>query len=780
MPKQLVTFITLVSLLTLFPSAFARVRLSNLTPTISPSDKSRNSSCPTCQAAQQKNDPLSKLDNLSTLGRSTQINPFAPLRRSMFDGLSVNLVRTARGNLGFGLTDLHLPGHVPIVFQRSYVSDRREDVGLGVGWSFVFTDRININADAATLTDINGTLAFHREGQSQRFVLQSDEPGIHQQFEIADEETITERAGDVTRTYKRIGEAYRLTRITGPNGINVQIIHDDLGKIIRVANDPGGSLTFKWTEGRDGRLAAVVDSAGRRLTFRQDGHRLRSVIDLNGSEWTYDYANGQLSRAADPLGRVVLRARYDQSGRVLESGDALGWTKYNYDFGGASLSRRTVVTDPLGAATIYEQTDRGALATVKDDEGYSVRVEYNAANLPVRISDSSSQEIRFGYDAQNRLLSQSRNGAVDRAYSFGADGRPSSIVEGTERTELTLDARGQIIAAQSSDPARSYTATYDSHGAITQLKSKNREISFAYDGQGNEIALTYSDLGRFSYERDAAGRVAAAYFPSGLSFVNEYDARGAFIKQSDNRGNAVTVQRDASGAPIAYIRADGKQMRAVRDEAGRVVSETDFDGNVRRFAYNSRGALIDYTVRGKHRRFEYDHRGRLKAVVDDGGIVKRVERDERGQIRRLSYSTNLAKVQIVPFQSLAERRWAHTPALQDPPPDCCGDDVITIDTWAPYYPGTGGSASGIHGPLLNTGPTGPGGTTPPYDPTDCAMYLASCFIGILAFPGLVVALDAACPATFGITCFAALVAMVGGPLLTILACAKAYNVCRLG
>src|SRR5882762_916082 len=64
MPKRLVTIITLVSLLTLFPSAFARVGLSNPTLT-SASDKSRISSCPTCEALSQKNDPLNRLDNLS-------------------------------------------------------------------------------------------------------------------------------------------------------------------------------------------------------------------------------------------------------------------------------------------------------------------------------------------------------------------------------------------------------------------------------------------------------------------------------------------------------------------------------------------------------------------------------------------------------------------------------------------------------------------------------------------------------------------------------------------
>jgi YD repeat-containing protein len=632
----------------------------------------------------------------------------------MFDGFSANLVNTGRGNLAFGLTDLYLQGRMPIVFQRSYVSDRREDIGLGVGWSFVFADRINVEGDAATLTDMNGTLAFQRDGQSQRFVLQVNEPGIHQQFEMAGGETIIERAGDVTRTYEKIGAAYHLSQITLPGGLSVLITHDAAGRIIRAASDPGGSLTYQWSEGKDARLLGVVDSAGRRVAFRQDGHRLRAVVDLNGSVWNYDYTNSGLSKAVDPMGRVLLRTRYDRFDRVTESGDAVGSTRYDYDFGGTSLSRRTVVTDPLGAVTVYEQTDRGALAVIKDDEGRSARLEYNVANRPVRISDSSGVEITFGYDAQNRLLDQSNNGTVDRAYSFGADGRLSSIVEGTERTDLTFDGRGQVIAAQSTDPGRSYAATYDSRGGLTRLKSKEREVLFEYDGLGNETAQTYSDVGRFSNERDAAGRVAASHLPSGLSFFNEYDTSGAFIKQSDNRGNAVTVQRDASGAPIAYIRADGKQMRAVRDDVGRVIRDTDYDGNVRTFAYDARGGLTDSTIRGKHRKYQYDHRGRLSAIVDDDGATRKVERDGRGQIRRLSYSPIASlsplRLQARSFRSSVDRSWAHAPALQDPPPGCCDDPIIT-DIWAPYWPSASGGGSGgnYHPPLEEAPGEGGGG-----------------------------------------------------------------------
>ncbi len=121
----------------------------------------------------------------------------------------MNFVNTSRGNLAFAAADIYLPGGpTAIVFQRSYVSDRKEDIGLGVGWSFGFTDKISVDGDVAKLSDVTGTLEFRRDPQSQRFVLQPAQPGVHQQFEITDPTTITERFSDVTRVYTKIGDAY--------------------------------------------------------------------------------------------------------------------------------------------------------------------------------------------------------------------------------------------------------------------------------------------------------------------------------------------------------------------------------------------------------------------------------------------------------------------------------------------------------------------------------------------------------------------------------------------
>src|SRR5438067_12557594 len=190
------------------------------------------------------------------------------------------MVSTATGHLAFSVTDLSVSGTMPIKFQRIYTSDRNGDTGLGIGWSFTFDDHITVDGNAATLNAGTGSaFAFRRDVESQRFVLKTDEPNAHQSFSITDPDTITEQADGLMRTYKRLSGVYRLSQIADPNGNKITIAFDALGNIIHIANDSGGSIVLEWSDSRDARLLSVTDNTGQRVSFRQDGQRLRAVTD---------------------------------------------------------------------------------------------------------------------------------------------------------------------------------------------------------------------------------------------------------------------------------------------------------------------------------------------------------------------------------------------------------------------------------------------------------------------------------------------------------------------
>lgn len=224
------------------------------------------------------------------------------------------------------------------------------------------------------------------------------------------------------------------------------------------------------------------------------------------------------------------------------------------------------------------------------------------------------------------------------------------------------------------------------------------------------------------------------------------------MRQSYNNGNSVTVELDASGAPVSYTRSDGKKRSAIRDSAGRVIKEIDFDGGVKTASYDARGALTDYKTSSRQLHFEYDHQGRLSAIVD-GGVRETVERDGQGNIQRLRVSGS------------AKLRFAHAQELV-PPPDCCGGEIITTDVWAPFWNANSGWyqkwSDGVYQIQVNAGNETPPGVPPP-DSLNCAKGLSECGFAIIGYPALILALDAACPETFGITCLIALIALpLGG------------------
>ena len=503
-------------------------------------------------------------------------------------------------------------------------------------------------------TGSGARLAFRRDGQSARFVLATDEPIPHQAFHLTEADSISEEAGGLMRTYRRIGDLFRLSRIADPNGNAINISFDALGNIAQLSGAGGGSLTLEWSETGDPRLLGVSDHTGRRIAFRQDGQRLRAVTDAASAQWSYDYQSGRLTRAADPMGRALLRVRYDGgNGRVTEAGDAAGAYLYEYQPASAPISRRTTITDPLGARTIFKHTGRGALAAMSDDEGQTVSFEYNEANRPVRIANSLGDETRFAYDSQHRLLSQTGSDGATQTYVYDERGRIAAATVNGVRTDYARDARGNITAAEN-EQARGYRTTLNERGQVTALRSGEREISFEYDANGQETAYTYAGVGRFSFARDAAGRIITERFPSGLTFANEYDARGQLARRSNSLGSSVTIERDMSGAPIAFVRTDGRRARATRDAAGRVVAVTGFDNRTRRFAYDARGALTAYTdERGRTRRYDYDRRGRLQTISEADGTRRTLERDARGRALRLTAATG---PQAKPATRLTEAR----------------------------------------------------------------------------------------------------------------------------
>lgn len=741
------------------------------------------------------------------LGQRTRPAPLLPIVRRSFEGARVNFVSTARGDLSFAIVDLQIPGAMPLIFQRVYASDG-EDRGLGLGWSFGFDDRISVQGDRAVMkTGSGSTLSFVRQSGA-RFVLERPEPGQHQAFDLS-EGKIVEEISDLpgmVRTYLPNGDEYLLAEIADANGNRMRIERDATGRIISLSTE-GAKIDLNWSFGLSKRLVSVRDHAGRQVSFRYSSGLLTSVIDAAGAEWKYEYQAGRLSRVLDPEGRTVLSASYDSlSGRVLQTGDAVSLYEYKYDNNGPAPSRRTLVTDPLGVEQTYEHTADGLFIKASDADGEITRVEYNQANRPVRVVVGVGSEAQVDYDAQNRVVRQRLSDGTEKSFAYDSRGRLVSETRGSVRTDYTLDEKGNVIEARSTDATRNYRARYDERGRLVALTASGGETyGFEHDTLGNEIAFVDPQLGRFITQRDAVGRMVADRLPSGLTFNYEYDARGLLIKERASGGRAVALERDASGAVKKLITAQGAWVSAARDEVGRIVALTNSAGMTRRFRYDARGALTEYTdARGSAKRMEYDRRGRLKAISDDQGNRMVVERDQSGKIIRLLMSDGRrfgiersfnGRVIAIKLESRAvkfERAGYKTRTmLFDDWWNCIFSPWQ--DGWSNWYQsiydagynfsyncsdpfgwGFGGSSwwgSGVGrgwGDPLMSG-----------DNFDCAAEAVDCLVAVVAYVSGITGLITLCGGTLGVACIGVLLAHPVLGAHVALQCARAIQVCGL-
>ena len=598
--------------------------------------KSKTNSCSTCAGKPQSTRLLDTIDRLPGLGRLTQVHVLFPVQRSIRHGVPVNFVSTSTGQLGFTINDLSLTGTMPIFFQRFYSSESREDRGLGKGWSFAFDDRIKIDGSAAVLRTGDGSMIlFEDELQNDHFVRKFKEPSLYQSFQL-NGDTITEQVAGFTRSYKKLGNEYRLVQISDSNGNHISITFDDRRNLKRIEGS-AGRLELEWADAANPRLVGVSDSAGRQVSFKCEQQRLRVAVDADGNEWLYDYSRDGLIKAMDPLGRVMLRVAYDRTGRVREAGDGAGVHTYNYDTASPIVSRRTTVADSLGVKTTYEHNDFGALVSAAEEGGRKLlEISYDASNRATRISSPNKGDLSLSFDGQNRVARSTSGNGSATAFNYDKHGRTSSTTSNGIRTDFARDTRGNIVKATSTDPNQSYRASYDVRGQLLEIEAAGgRKIINEYDVSGNVTAFSTEDIGRIQIERDAAGQITAERFSSGVSVNYERNARGLTTSKSDN-SRSLTFERDSSGALTGVVRSDNTWIRATRDHIGRVVALTTSSGKARRFTYDSRGGLSDYTDSlGRHKRFLYDSRGRLARIIDDEGNKTIIERDEQGKVQRL-------------------------------------------------------------------------------------------------------------------------------------------------
>jgi len=512
--------------------------------------------------------------------------------------------------------DFELPGPLPLVFERSYYSRDRADGPLGPGWHHP----LNASVQEAEDGRVKVYLPDGRESPHEALAIGES------QWDAIDRYTLS-----------RSQHGYRLTFWDG------RALHFEPVKgasvshaLVKITDRCNNVIALRY---RDGRLAEVTDSVGRKLAFQCSGGRITAVrLQRRDGEWIdlvrYGFdAEGRLTTVLDPRKAPF---RYAYRGGVLvketnrngfsfhfeyDDDEPDGWCIRTWGDGGL-YDRRitydkhrhvTVVDDGRGGRTMYYGNSGGLVDREIDPTGRETRYEWDQACRKVAEVDGLGHRTEWVYDARgNKTLERDALGHETQWHY-------SDLNVPTERT----DAAGNV-----------WTRVYDARGKLVSMTNPLGEVALSQHDRRGNLRLAEDPTGRkLTLRYTDAGELAEVVDFEGHATRYTLDDRGQVIGQIDALGGDTAITRDACGRPVSVRRPDESLLQVAYDAEGNVIERTDALGNVTRYRYGGFNKLVEQIdPAGGSVRYTYDTEEAVVGVINELGEEYRFELDLAGRV----------------------------------------------------------------------------------------------------------------------------------------------------
>ena len=596
-------------------------------------------------------------------------------------------VNVANGNVYHEETDVEIPNlGRPLDFRRRYdaihtvsgLAGTRaawSDRGLGEGWSFSYSDRIEIATDGA------GTVTwFTADGMRLVFTARTagswtSPSGLFGTL------SGSAAAGFTWKDYDGGTTTFRPV-VAGSCPIGSQ--SDRFGNGVRIDYVAGTNRITKVSDLRDATRWLA-------LTYNADARpHVSRVADFTGRTWSYAYVGGRLATATAPapaagVAAPVVRYAYhaDAARRGLlasvtdPGGFVTSWEYYanrrgfrvtdaeglRHSFSYNLHRRQSAFINERGFATRYAYDDTGNLLELRQPDRTSERSTWNGTGLKLTSTDAYGSMTVFAYDITTgkvTSVTEPLGNVTTYAYTTGAFRDIATITRLNRPNDVSDDVTTRLV--------------YDASGFLTRRIEDfgtgrlNAVTGFtAAAGGRGLVATTTSSRGVVtSFSSSAAGQVLTrAVDASAGATVTEsftYDSRGGLLTQTDGNGSVTTFAYDILGrkmsekspdpdgtgplpaitATFAYdavgnlvstTQGDGRVVRAAYDRRQREVKRTASDGTFTLIAYDAAGNKATETdALGRVTRFVYDARNRLVATLLPDGTTTRLRVDGGGRV----------------------------------------------------------------------------------------------------------------------------------------------------
>lgn len=390
--------------------------------------------------------------------------------------------------------------------------------------------------------------------------------------------------------YDSLGRLIRSRQTDGTNTIQrTEHLYDAANRLKQQNYTVGNkSFTTNYTySSTDGTLSSMKTAAGATINYTYDGlKRLQMAAATSGSatvlttKYAYRDINGTQTTAQPQYYKVI-----QGNGDGLSSATILEGAKYTYDAAG-NITKIQESISPFRTLAVYAYDKQSQLT------GATYYTYSGSSTTP-----TTTTAYAYTYDGAGNILTEKKNGATVRTYTYGdsgwndlltkvngttigydAIGNPTNYYNGViTMTNLTWVQGRQLKQLTVGGAAVSYT--YDANGIrteksaggvtyeyITQSGKLVREkatkgskvyvMDFFYDNNGLPFAVNFSSDGGASFKTyyyvlNLQGDVVKLVNSSGTTAAQyTYDAWGTVTSILNANGNEIV--NNTSGSAIAF------------------------------------------------------------------------------------------------------------------------------------------------------------------------------------------------------------------------------------
>ncbi|MGY1891510.1 RHS repeat-associated core domain-containing protein [Pseudomonas sp. SDT291_1_S447] len=539
--------------------------------------------------------------------------------RTCTNGCPVSMVT---GEELLTLTDAVLDGVLPFEFARLYRSSAAEiDVGLGFGWSHSLAHRLAFEGDFVVWVD--------HENRRTRFPLPSAaRPAIHNSLSRAaiflgdePEELILALAGETARFYHF--RAGRLTAISDAYGNRLTVQRDRSDRVQRLDNGAGRSLLLRYDRAqlvgvdyqvfRDG--AWSTEQA--LISYRYDAYRhLIEATNAVGDSERYDYDDAHVILQRQLAGGASFFWEWERSGKAARC--VRHW---------ASFSQMD---------TRYVWNDDGSVAVHYVDGTEETYVHDDRARLVRKVEADGGEQLK-AYDSSGRLIAeQDALGAVTE-YRYDEVGRLIALIPAVD-APTSYEYRNGFLHKRSRGEAV-WIYRRNAEGDVTEAVDPDGQVThYYYDTRGQLLSIRYPDSSRHRLVWNALGQLTEETLPDGGVRRFSYDALGRRTTTADEHGAVTRQHWDAAGRLTQTTFPTGSTRAYSYGAYGQVTAERDELGRITRYEYDDLH-LVSRRINpdGTRVQYRYDHAQLLLTEIEnESGEKYRLDYTPTGLIRQES------------------------------------------------------------------------------------------------------------------------------------------------